>query len=90
MAIVAIFDVQGASAEKYDEVIRRLTQMGLRVPDGQLYHICYGDRQRLQVIDVFESRAKLDAFATKLVPILQELAITAKPAIFDVYNIIDA
>jgi hypothetical protein len=90
MAIVAIFDVQGASAEKYDEAIRRLTQMGLRVPDGQLYHICYGDRQRLQVIDVFESQAKLDAFAAKLMPILQELAITAKPAIFEVYSIINS
>lgn len=90
MAIVAIFDVEGASADKYDEVIRRLTAMNLRVPDGQLYHICYGDRQRLQVIDVFESQAKLDTFAAKLVPMLQELDITAKPAIFDVYNIIDS
>ena len=90
MAIVAMFEVEGASAQKYDEVIRRLTQLKLRVPDGQLYHICYGDRQRLQVIDVFESRAKLDAFAAKLMPILQELGITARPAIFDVYNIIDS
>jgi len=90
MAIIAMFEVEGATAEKYDETIRRLTQMNLRVPDGQLYHICYGDRQRLQVIDVFESRAKLDAFAAKLVPILQDLGITAKPAIFDVYSIIES
>jgi hypothetical protein len=90
MAIVAMFEVEGASAEKYDEVIRRLTQMNLRVPDGQLYHVCYGDRQRLQVIDVFESRAKLDAFGAKLMPLLQESGITARPAIFDVYNIIDS
>jgi len=89
MAIVAMFEVEGATAEKYDETIRRLTQLGLRVPDGQLYHVCYGDRRRLQVIDIYESRAKLDAFAARLVPILQELGITAKPAIFDVYNIID-
>ena len=88
MAIIAIFEVEGASADKYDEVIRRLTQMNLRVPDGQLYHVCYGDHRRLQVIDVFESRAKLDAFAAKLVPLLQEFSITARPAIFDVYNII--
>jgi hypothetical protein len=90
MAIIAVFEVEGASAEKYDEVIRRLTEMNLRVPDGQLYHICYGDRQRLQVIDVFESRAKLDAFGAKLMPLLQEFGITARPAIFDVYNIIDS
>ena len=89
MAILAMFEVNGATAAKYDEVIRRLTAIGARVPDGQLYHICYGDKQRLQVIDVFESRAKLDAFGAKLMPILQELNISAKPSIYDVYNVID-
>ena len=48
MAIVAIFEVNGATSSKYDEVIRRLTEIGERVPDGQLYHICYGDRKNLQ------------------------------------------
>jgi hypothetical protein len=89
MAIVAMFEVNGATSVKYDEVIRRLTALGLKVPNGQMYHICYGDTQRLQVIDVFESRAKLDAFAAKLVPILQEMDIEAKPAVFDIYNIIE-
>jgi len=89
MAIVAMFEVNGASSSKYDEVIRRLTQIGERVPDGQLYHICYGDKQSLQVIDVFENQAKLDAFGAKLMPILQEMGIAAKPSIFEVYNIIE-
>jgi hypothetical protein len=89
MAIVVMFEVDGADSAKYDEVIRRLTEMGERVPEGQLYHICYGDRQRLQVIDVFESPAKLDAFGAKLMPILQDLGIEAKPTVFEVYNIIE-
>jgi len=89
MAIMAIFEVEGATSARYDEVIRRLTDMGLRVPDGQLYHVCYGDPQRLQVIDIFESQAKLEAFGAKLMPILQELGVTAKPAIYEVYDIID-
>ena len=90
MAIVAMFEVEGATAPRYDEVIRRLTAIGERVPDGQLYHVCYGDRQRLQVIDVFESQAKLDAFGAKLMPILQEMGIGAKATVCDVYGIIDA
>ena len=89
MAIVAMFEVDGATAAKYDEVIRRLTEIGHRVPDGQMYHICYGDRQRLQVINVFESPAKLDAFGAKLMPILQDMGIEAKPTVFEVYNIIE-
>jgi hypothetical protein len=88
MAIVAMFDVKGATASKYDEVIRRLTDIGQRVPDGQTYHVCYGDKQRLQVIDVFESQAKLDAFGARLMPILQDMGIEAKPAVFDVHNVI--
>ena len=89
MAIVVMFEVNGASSSKYDEVIRRLEQIGQRVPDGQLYHVCYGDRQRLQVIDVFESQAKLDAFGATLAPILREMGIEAKPTVFEVYNIIE-
>jgi hypothetical protein len=34
-------------------------------------------------------KAKLDAFGAKLVPILRELGIEAKPTIFEVYNIIE-
>ncbi len=83
-----MFEVKGASSTKYDEVIRRLTAIGQRVPDGQMYHICYGDKQNLQVINVFESQAKLDAFGAKLMPILQDLNIEAKGKILEVYNII--
>jgi hypothetical protein len=89
VAIIALFEVSGATAPKYDEVIRRLTEMGERVPDGQIYHICYGEKDRLQVIDVFESQAKLDAFGAKLMPLLQELGIQAKPTVLEVHNIID-
>lgn len=87
MAILAMFEVKGASAAKYDDVIRRLTEIGLKVPDGQMYHICYGDKQSLQVINVFESQAKLDAFGAKLMPILQEVNIQAKPTVFEIYNV---
>ena len=89
MAIIAIFEVKGANSSKYDEVIRRLTDIGERQPDGQQYHICYGDTNNLQVIDVFESQAKLDAFGAKLIPILQDMSIEAKPTIFEVYDIIE-
>jgi hypothetical protein len=88
MAILAMFEVKGANAAKYEEVLRRLSEIGLRVPDGQLFHVCYGDRQQLQVIDVFESQAQLDAFGAKLMPILQEMDIQAKPTIAEVYNFI--
>jgi hypothetical protein len=89
MAIIALFEVAGCDAAKYDAVIRRPTEMGERTPDGQLYHVCYGDPNKLQVLDVFESPEKLEAFGAKLGPILQEIGITAKPTIHAVHNIIE-
>ena len=89
MAIVVMFEVEGLTSSKYDEVNRRLTEIGERVPDWPMYHICYGDKQRLQVINVFESQAKLDAFGAKLMPILQDMGIEAKPTVFEIYNIIE-
>ena len=35
MAILAMFEVDAATSSKYDEVIRRLTEIGQRVPDGK-------------------------------------------------------
>ena len=88
MPVVAQFEVKGATAAKYDEVIRRLTSIGLRVPDGQLYHVCFGDERQLQVINVYENEATLNAFGAKLMPILQEMGIEASATVSEVYNII--
>lgn len=90
MAVIAIFDVRGATAAKYEETLRRLDKIGQRIPDGQLYHICYGDEDNLQVIDVFESKAKLDAFGARLMPMLKDLEIEATARVFDVHNILVA
>ena len=89
MAIVVKYEIEGADSAKYDEVFRQLTEIGERVPDGQMYHICYGDRQRLQVINVYESQAKLDAFGARLGPILHEMGIEATATVDEVYNIIE-
>ena len=90
MAILVMFEVTGATSSKYDETISRLAEIGERVPDGQMYRICYGDTQNIQVIDVFESQAKLDAFVAKLVPILQEIGgMEAKATVLEIYNIIE-
>jgi hypothetical protein len=88
MAIVVKFDVTGMDSAKYDEVLRRLVAIGQGAPDGRQYHVCYGDKQRLQVIDVYESPAQLEAFGAKLMPILKELGVQATPNPIPVYNII--
>ena len=88
MAIVVKFDVTGMDSSKYDEILRRLVAIGQGAPDGRLYHLCYGDKDRLQVIDVFETPAKLEAFGAKLMPILTELGVRAVPNPVPAHNII--
>ncbi|RMG66776.1 MAG: hypothetical protein D6715_06085 [Calditrichaeota bacterium] len=89
MAIVVKYDVQGMDASRYDEIIRQLAAIGQGEPDGRMYHICYGDSERLQVIDVFEDYDRLNAFGQQLLPILQRLGIEVQPEAIEVYNIIE-
>ncbi len=37
MAILVMFEINGMDSSKYDEAIRQLTEVGLRVPDGTLW-----------------------------------------------------
>ena len=79
MAIVVRFEVTGMDSNKYDSIMRDLEAAGLQHPEGRRYHVCFGDQSRLQVIDVFESPAKLEAFGGKLMPILGKYGVTARP-----------
>lgn len=88
MAIVVKFEVTGMDADRYDRIIAELDRIGQGAPDGRLSHVCYGDRASLQVIDVFESPAKLEAFGAKLMPTLQALGVTAKPNVIEAHNFI--
>ena len=88
MAIVVKFEVNGMDVAKYESVIKELEKSGLGHPEGRLYHVAYGDKKKLQVIDVYESQAKLDAFGSKLVPILQKHGVAAKPEPIEAHNII--
>jgi hypothetical protein len=87
VAILVKFSVSGATVAKYDEVLRRLEAAGSLIPPGQLYHVSYGSRDNLQVINVYDSQQSLDAFGKTLLPILAEMGITAQPEVQEVYKI---
>ena len=88
MAIVVKFAVTGMSVDKYEMALRRLEAAGAGAPPGRLYHVSYGSRDSLQVIDVFESPQSLEAFGGTLQPILKELGITAQADVQEAYKII--
>lgn len=88
MAIVAKFSLSNMTAKNYDLVLKRLEAAGQGAPAGRLHHVSYGAHDNLQVIDVFDSPQSMENFGKTLVPILQELGVTAVPQIEPVYKII--
>jgi hypothetical protein len=90
MAIVVHFEVSGLDAATYDALMARLVAEGHGALDGRLHHMCYGDRQHLQVIDIWESPANFEAFGATLGPLLQSAGIQATPKPEPAHNIITA
>jgi hypothetical protein len=88
--IVVKFEVRNMSAPTYDEVLRRLEDVGAGAPPGRLFHIASGSRESLQVIDLYDAPESFESFGRTLVPILQELGIEARPDVQPVYNTIEA
>lgn len=89
MALAIVFTPSSMTAEKYEEIIRRLEAAGAGSPAGRLYHVCYGSSDGLQVTDVWDSMETFDEFGKILMPILQELGVNSgEPVIKEVHNII--
>jgi hypothetical protein len=88
MSICTIYSNTGMSAERYAETRKRLEAAGAGQPQGQLYHVCFGDTDNLSVIDVFESQETFEAFGQVLRPILEELNLgQVQPEVSEVHNI---
>ena len=73
MSYVLQFKPAGFPLTAYKEVIKQLDAAGAGSPKGRSYHVCYGDPNNVQVIDVWESMEEFQAFGQTLVPIMQAL-----------------
>ena len=78
------------SAEKYDEIIRRLDNAGAGSPQGRMYHVCFGHKDNLRVSDIWNSIENFQRFGPTLMPILQEVGVDpGTPDVIEVHNIIE-
>jgi hypothetical protein len=88
MAIAAYFNPPGLTRAQFDEVHRRLTEVGQGSPDGRLHHSCFGEDGSLMVFEVWESPQKFEAFGAVLMPILGEVGIDpGTPAVMPVVRV---
>ena len=90
MAIGIYFPVQGMTADKYDDVIRKLQEAGAGAPAGRSYHCAFEGENGLHVFDVWDSQATFDAFGETLMPILAEMGIEGQPDIYPAHTFVSA
>ena len=89
MALIVHFTPQGLNEKNYAEILRRLEAAGAGAPPGRLHHTCYGPKNALKVVDVFDTPQNFEAFGATLVPILKSLDVdVGKPDVTEVHNII--
>ena len=79
MAIGVYFEHSGFTPEKYGETIRQLEAAGAGAPDGRTEHVALESGGEIQVFDIWESEAQLNAFGEKLIPILTGLGVEVGP-----------
>ena len=93
MALLFSFDLAIQSAETYDHLLLMLEESGAGSPPGRLYHVAYGPKDRLKVVDIWDSPpamgpGQFQEFAETLVPTLKELGVVLQePDVCQVYSI---
>jgi hypothetical protein len=88
MSILVRFSPDGLTADKYDEVKRRLDEGGHWPPEGLEYHVCFGTDGDLRVSEIWASNGQFEAFGQQLGPILEDAGVTqsAPPDLLDIHN----
>jgi hypothetical protein len=89
MSLVVRFAPESLTSDQYDRVVRRLDEENISPADGLDYEVCFGSGDKMKVSLVWDSKEHFDAFAARLLPILEELGIDpGEPEVFEVHNII--
>jgi len=79
MAVVIKFKHEGFPASKYHQVIKQLEASGQGNPKGRSFHVCYGDSNEVDILDIWDSMEDFEAFGKTLIPILTSNGVTLGP-----------
>ena len=89
MAIAVLFTPESTTVQRYDEAIKRLEAAGAGQPAGRVFHVCFGQTNKLRVFDLWESEGSFETFGQTLMPILDELGLnTSQPEVVEVHNVL--
>jgi hypothetical protein len=94
MLIMAIHQVPSLTQEKYEEVVRRLTNGKSRLespselPEGLLIHAAGQGKNGFCIFDVFESEEAVENFRDLVTPIAQSVGIEDPPEFFPAHTFV--
>jgi hypothetical protein len=96
VAVPVVLVHEGVTQEQYEESVRKLagkermeSPADWPVP-GLLAHIPGQGEKGFRVVDVWESQEALDAFAAKLMPILEEIGVQGRPEVYPAHTYVSA
>ena len=95
MKAVAVHQVPSLTQERYEEVVRRLTNGKRRLEspsdlpvDGLLVHVAVQTENGFMVLDVFESEEASDRFSEATRPTAQAVGIEEPPGIYPAHTFV--
>jgi hypothetical protein len=89
MSVLIRFAPPSMTASQYDEIVRRLEEVGDWPADGLDVHVCFGTDPELRVSEIWDSREQLDAFGQRLMPVLSEVGLDpGEPVVVEIHSIV--
>ncbi|MFG3370359.1 hypothetical protein ACGF0K_36085 [Streptomyces sp. NPDC048156] len=72
MAVVYRFKSTHLCENCYQQEVDRLKREGVKPPAGRIVHVCYGSREDLNVIEIWQSKAAYKQYAQYRKPVTCE------------------
>jgi hypothetical protein len=97
MAVVLVHEGPSLTQERYEEIVRKLTDGKSRMEspsdwpvEGLLVHAAGQGKNGFRVVDVWESEEACNQFGEVLAPILKEVGVDVPPELYPAYAFVSA
>lgn len=86
--IVVEFNIDGGTAQQYEQVWNDLKAAGHEHPRGIISHVGFAKQNKWCVVDVWESAEAFDEFGKTLMPILEKNGINkGRPVVYPAHYV---
>jgi hypothetical protein len=88
MSVIVYFRPESMNVKQYDD-IRKLEDPG--EPKGRLYHVCFSNKNNLNVVDIWETTDNFNEQVKILMPILGQVGVNpGMPEIEEIHSLLES